>query len=266
MSGHARTYDKTYQFWQEHLLSKYDVDIHLHLWDTIGPRSFGPGRREDAPLPRGDFESGILPSASVNQNNHLWDMWKPTTLTIQMYDQYHTTFVNDITPILDERNRRGIAAGFEHHHPLSVRSMLFKRWKCNKVLARYDVMYDMVIQTRMDIAPARPMEIDVTDTLQFHNCRSVTAEPEIADFAAIGSPSAMNVWCNLYEEQLNLFERVKTEDNFFTFLNPHKMYVRYLTEQQQPYVETDLGLCIVRDNGHLLGWPHDKRRILEKLK
>ena len=265
MSGHARTYDKTYQFWQENLLSNYDVDIHLHLWDTIGPRSFGRGRNEDAPLPRGDFESGILPSSEINRNNEVWNLWNPATMTFNFYDQYHTTFSREIKPILEERDRRNIPAGFEHHHPLSVRSMLFKRMKCNDILHRYGTTYDVVIQTRMDVAPAQPMKLDIPAEIQFHNCRSVTSDPEIADFAAIGTPDMIDVWCDLYNAELELFNVIKNEDNFFNFLNPHKMYVRYLKSRNQPYIEKDLGLCIVRDTGHLLGWPHDKQRILEKL-
>jgi len=272
LSGHVRTYYFTKQFWDENLFGRgLNVDVFMHIWDTIGPRSFGHNRTEHYPEPRLDLDSGILESPAINLD-HVQHVWNPTSIAVENYDDKHQTFVDQITPILEERDRRGIAAGFEHHHPLSVRSMLYKRYKCDSLLQEYkrtnNVKYDLVIHTRPDVVLTQPLLNEVTnnnDTLYFHNCRSVTPDPEINDFGCMGPEQQGNIWCDLYNRIDTLFDRIKNEDNFFLFLNPHKMYVQYLKSQNINYKETDLGLSIVRDTGIVLGWPHAQNIIRQRM-
>ncbi len=267
LSGHVRTYKFTRQFWIHHVLSQYKVDVFMHLWDTVGPRSFGDNRTEHNPLPRTDYDSGIVPSNKVDANE-VSGIWNPVSLVIENYEDLHNTFVQQVQPILDERDRRGIPAGFEHHHPLSVRSMMYKRFKCNELKSEAESVlgkkYDLVIQTRPDVAITdhiQPIMWTDQSNLYFHNCRSVTPDPEINDFGCMGSSTAVDTWCNLYNKVDSLFDVLKQDDNYFKFLNPHKMYVQYLKSENQPYVESDIGLSIVRDTGIVLGWPHAQNII-----
>lgn len=267
LSGHARTYALTHKFWEAHVLSKHNVDVFMHLWDTVGPRSFGESRSERSPLPREDFDSGIVESPEVNLS-HVSKIWNPVAIAVEPYQAMHKKFERLVKPILDERDRRGIPAGFEHHHPLSVRSMLYKRFKCNNLKKVHEDQmgrkYDLVIQTRPDVAITSEI-IDKAwneqNKLYFHNCRSVTPDPEINDFGAFGSSENINKWCDLYLHVDSLFEKIKYQENFFKFLNPHKMYVQYLLEINQPYEELDIGLSIVRDTGIILGWPYAQKII-----
>lgn len=269
LSGHARTYESTYWFWKNNLMSQYQTDVFIHLWDTVGPRSFGQDRTEHNPLPRDDFDSGIVRSAKLDID-HIVNMWNPIAITIEQYDPMHDIFSEMVKPIIEERNRRGIPAGFEHHHPLSVRSMLYKRYRCNEMKTQFErdhhFTYDLVIQSRTDVALAQPIINDVwadRTNLYFHNCRSITPDPEINDFGAMGTSNQIDLWCNLYNKVDGIFNRIKQEDNFFKFLNPHKMYVQYLSQEGQSYKELDLGLSIVRDSGIVLGWPHAQKLIKE---
>ncbi len=269
VSGHARTYAFTHQFWHRHLISKFQTDVFMHLWDTIGPRSFGEGRSEHSPLPREDFDSGILQSSTLDIN-HIAKLWNPTSIVVEKYDTMHNALTQQVTPIIYERDRRGIPAGFEHHHPLSVRSMLYKRFQCNRLKIDYERMYnmkyDLVIQTRTDVAITGDISSEIledSNKLYFHNCRSVTPDPEINDFGAIGASEKIDLWCNLFNQQFRVFERIRGDDNFFKFLNPHKMYVQYLMEENQEYKEMDINLSIVRDSGIILGWDHAKKTIQE---
>lgn len=271
LSGHARTYYFTKQFWDEHVLSNHNVDVFMHVWDTIGPRSFGAGRTETFPEPRSDYDSGIIDSPYIDVE-HIKSVWNPVDLVVEDYNSLHETFCKQIDPILRERDRRGIPAGFEHHHPLSVRSMLYKRHKCNELKTHYEKVnnktYDLVIQTRPDVAITHPILDEVilnNKLLHFHNCRSVTPDPEINDFGCMGSSEQINIWCDLYNKIDSLFDVLKNDDNFFKFLNPHKMYVQYLMSQNTPYKELDIGLSIVRDTGILLGWPHAKNIINQRI-
>lgn len=266
-SGHARTFYFTKQFWQHHLLSKYEVDVFIHLWDTVGPRSFGPNRTEYSPEPRTDYDSGILHSDSIEITDII-NTWNPKSIVSERYEDMHDAFVNGVQPILNERDRRGIPAGFEHHHPLSVRSMLYKRFKCNELKQQVEIesgkKYDLVIQTRPDVAiTSELLSIVENDTsvLYFHNCRSTTPDPEINDYGCVGTSENVDTWCNLYNKVDELFDKLKHDDNFFKFLNPHKMYVQYLASEGQPYKEMDIGLSIVRDTGIVLGWPHAQNII-----
>lgn len=261
MSGHARTYDQTFKFWKKNLLDSHDVDVFMHLWDTIGPRWFGEGRVESSnPAPREDFHSGIIDSPVIDVNDII-KLWNPLSIVVENYEKFHETFKRDALPTIEERNKRGIPAGFEHHHPLSVRSMLYKRAECNLLKAkeesRMKQSYDVVIQCRPDVALTQPIADDVLNnvkTVYFHNSRSVTKDPEICDFGSIGPSAFINFYCDLYDDLDDQMDTVG--ENFFQFLNPHKMYARYFLENHVPYEERDLGLCILRDNGIILGWPH----------
>lgn len=267
LSGHVRTYQQTHQFWNHHLFQSHDVDVFMHLWDTVGPRSFGKGFTERSAHPREDFDSGILDSPKVDISDVI-RIWNPRKIIVEQYEGLHDRFVEEVKPVLAERDRRGIPAGFEHHHPLSVRSMLYKRHMCNQLKVEQEIMtgeeYDLTIQTRSDVAITKPILSQLYQApkeLYFHNCRSNTHDPEINDFGCMGTSSAVDEWCDLYLHIDGLFSLLKQDVNYFKFLNPHKMYVQYLQAIQQPYVETDLGLSIVRDTGIILGWPHDQITI-----
>ena len=267
LSGHARTYAFTHQFWNHHVLSKFDTDIFMHVWDTVGPRSFGKGRSEHSPLPREDYDSGILPSPKLDVN-HVMSVWNPKTIVVENYDSLHQSFTEQVRPVIEERDRRGIPAGFEHHHPLSVRSMLYKRFQCNRLKIDYErlynMKYDLVIQTRSDVAITGDILPEVWEnkkTLYFHNCRSNTPDPEINDFGVMGSSESVDLWCNFFNHSFRVFDKIRSEENFFKFLNPHKMYVQYLAQEYQEYKEMDINLSIVRDSGIILGWDHAKATI-----
>jgi len=269
MSGHARTYDKTYDFWYNNLLSQCYTDVFIHVWDTLGPRWFGSRPEGDRPETRKDYHSGILDSPTVDEES-IKKVWNPRSIVIEKYESIHETFQNDIQPILDERNRRNIPEGFEHHHPLSVRSMLYKRMKCNELKSFEEfaigAQYDVVIQTRLDVLPTRPFDNNIFQNqkaIYFHNSRSATPHPEICDFAAMGTSEQIDLWCNLYYNVNKELDSVG--DNFFEFLNPHRLYVKYLLNNNMPYVESDLGLCILRDTGIVLGWKNDKKIVTQYL-
>lgn len=270
LSGHARTYLHTHRFWNTNLFSRFETDVFMHLWDTIGPRSFGEGMSEHYPSPRNDYDSGIVSSPELNVTEII-SMWKPVSITVEKYDTLHPFFVNMTVPIINERDRRGIPGGFEHHHPLSVRSMLYKRYKCNELKKSYEkinnIKYDIVIQTRPDVVLTQQLDNIFADnsSLHFHNCRSTTPDPEINDYGAVGTSQQVDTWCDLYEYVDELFESIKTEENFFKFLNPHKMYAQYLIKKNQPYKESDIHLSILRDSGIILGWDHDKQVIRDIL-
>jgi hypothetical protein len=271
LSGHARTYYFTKQFWDQNVFAEHNVDVFMHVWDTIGPRSFGKNRTETFPEPRSDYDSGIIDSPYVDID-HIKSVWNPVEIVTEDYNSLHEMFCKEITPILHERDRRGIPAGFEHHHPLSVRSMLYKRYKCNELKNAHEsnnnIKYDLVIQARPDIAITQAILSEVVlnkDLLYFHNCRSVTPDPEINDFGCMGSSENIDVWCDLYNNIDSLFDVLKNDDNFFKFLNPHKMYVQYLMSQSKMYKEIDLGLSIVRDTGRVLGWPHSQNIIKTRM-
>jgi len=267
LSGHARTYDTTYKFWEKNLLSLHNVDIFMNLWDTVGPRYFGVNHTEQSPLPREDFNPGVLRSPQIDVSDII-RIWNPTAIQTDVYEQLHPVFVTQSIPVLVERDYRGIGAGFEHHHPLSVRSMLYKRWMCNQLkCTREEEMgskYDLVIQTRPDVALTNTLPDEIfqdTERLYFHNCRSETPDPEINDFACIGSSHNVDIWCNLYNRIDTLFHILQKQDNFFKFLNPHKMYYQYLLHEGINYKEMDIHTSIIRDTGIVLGWPHSQQLI-----
>lgn len=261
LSGHARTYDLTHKFWKKNLMAYHETDVFMHLWDTIGPRWFGENRVESLnPAPRPDFHSGIIASPIIDINQ-IRDIWEPLNIVVEQYEPLHQVFARDVQPVLQERDKRGIPAGFEHHHPLSVRSMLYKRILCNRLKMDREVLlggrYDLVIQCRPDVALTQPLAEDViggSGPIYFHNSRSVTKEPEICDFGSIGTSEQVDFYCELFN---NLQEELQSVgDDFFQFLNPHKMYVNYFKHHNTAYIEKDLGLCILRENGIILGWPH----------
>ena len=270
LSGHARTYNRTYRFWHENLISHHPTDVFIHMWDTIGPRWFGEDKVESAnPLPRKDHHSGIVESSLVNVD-HVREVWNPISLEVSPYLHCHRHFERQVAPIWDERNRRGIAEGFDHHHPLSVRSMLYKRMLCNRMKKDREYLvnqgYDLVIQCRMDVALTKPLDEEVLTNQQpiyFHNSRSISKFPEICDFGAIGTSKQIDFWTDLY---FNIDEEFDNAgEDFFQFLNPHRMYAQYLLSTEVPYVERDLGMCIVRDTGIILGWPEAASIVREKL-
>lgn len=239
MSGHARTYIKSYEFWRDNLLSRHDVDIFFHLWDTVGPREMGGGL---------DGQSGVEPSPSVNVNE-LIALWQPKQVAIDPYIYFHPRFNVQADRWYKTRWALGLR---EIDRPLANFSMYYKWRECNQMKNQYalqhGINYDMVIRSRPDVALFAPLPDEVfTDQSQTYvPINGSWSATEISDYIVIGTNEQIDHWCKIYEQIDEKYEKALADDDFTKALYPHKLFYYHFVEHDKPFKQIDINCEIIR--------------------
>lgn len=216
MSGHARTYDRTFHGWNDYLLSKYDVDVFLDLWDTLGHRDNVQDGRDNL--------SGVIDTKAVDVNN-ICDIWNPVSIHIEKYDnilhEYFRERAKEWYRLRDEFNLRKI------DRPLANFSMWYK-WKSAFRLLRDD--YDLVIRTRPDVILRNtlPPEVFLDPSYVYIPIAGSWGGDEISDYMTIGTQEQIQKICNLYDDLDKMKKWAVKIGDFTKVLYPHKMLHYYM--------------------------------------
>lgn len=239
MSGHARTYMETYEFWRDNLLLHHDVDVFFHIWDTIGPRQMGGGL---------DGQSGVLSSDPVDVN-HVQQIWNPKQIWVDQYLYFHQRFLVQADRWYKTRAGLGLR---DIDRPLANFSMYYKWYMCNEMKKRYaeqnNIQYDMVIRTRPDIGLLSPLpkRCFTNQKRTYVPIEGSWAPDEISDYMIIGTNEQLDHWCNIYNEIDDKYEKALADGDFTKALYPHKLFYYHFVDHNKPFRALNINCKIFR--------------------
>lgn len=235
MSGHSRSHERTVGGWSAHLLSRYDVDVFFHLWDTDGYRATGENT---------DGHSGVIEGNKIDVSK-IQSLWKPAKIVIEQYSLFHDRFKDRADKWYAARNERGLRV---IDRPLSNFSMLYKWHECNQMMLNSGTKYDAVIRTRPDMGlngPISEEHLQQSDNLLLPRKGSWAAD-EPSDYMTIGTPELMTRWCDMYNQLDTKYENSIAEGDFSKALHIHRLFHYHLIDNNIPFRVIDVDCEIVR--------------------
>lgn len=156
LSGHTRSYKKTYNYWYENVLKKYNPDVFISTWDgsgVIGGCCFALLHIQDAFKPKNDLEFGKIDS-KIDADN-LKEKFKPKGIVIDNPSDEH---INQVRSRF-EGNLDGSGQKID-----SIALMYYKIFDANNLKKAYELennfKYDIVIRSRFDLAMTK-LNLDV---------------------------------------------------------------------------------------------------------
>jgi len=240
MSGHARTYDKTYQHWYDNLLSKFDVDVYFSIWDTIGPRDMASDGR--------DFQSGVIDSCLVDQE-HIRRIWHPKKLDIEFYKNLHDTFLSRANKWYDVRDQHALRT---IDRPLANFSMYYKWNRCFNMMETTmideGIHYDVVIRSRPDISllGQMPIQTFIDPSYVYVPMAGSWGGDEISDYLTIGTVDQMRQYCDLYNQLDDVFNWAVEDGDFTKALYPHRLFHFHILRSGMKYQQINIPCEIIR--------------------
>lgn len=237
MSGHIRTFDKTYQSWYDNLISQYNTDLYLHLWDSVGPKDMSQHNL--------DFKSGVDQSNMFNVENFVKTYGTSVnySLFVESYDVHYQKFSDRAVSWYEQRDKQGLRT---IDRPLANFSMYYKWYKCNELIEYKD--YDLVIRTRPDIAlnSRLPIECFVDSSQMYIPVAGSWGGDEISDYMTIGTQEQITKFCDLYNNLDEMYECAVANGDFTKVLYPHRMFHFWMERQNLNYKACDINCEIVR--------------------
>lgn len=176
ISGYLRTFTKTYESWKKMLFDKYDCDVFIHTWSTLGCPPRDIHRMWDKRIYKTKTQSLL---AEINK------LYNPKDIVIQDNKSW----------ICPKEIAKFKGAG---HDTPSITSMYYKIKACNDLKINYEnknnFKYDFVIRLRADLE---------LNSLSFPEEKGIFLPQEFGfggycDQIAIGSSEIMDTYSNLY--------------------------------------------------------------------
>lgn len=258
LSGHSRTYKRTFPYWKKYLLNSYKADVFIHMWDTVGPKEF-PNHTNF------DFAGTGIKESPRSDINDIVNTWNPVRLVFEPCTEIvKQKILDDVEPLLTAMKKLNFPNG-DLFTPMPTRFMMYKRHACNKIKNDYEKLlgfeYDLVIQSRLDAAPIRPFPELIfrqPEGLYFNHgvMSGYGSFPTINDYTTAGSSRNIDTWCSFYDFFTDILKKEKISDasRLWRILNHHVLYVDFLGEVGCPFIsDTKLGVVIMRDNGSVEG-------------
>ena len=239
LSGHYRTFDHNFTYWNDNVFSKYDCDVFLHTWDVMGNRGNGNDTEVEENLEKLTQTSeelksqyGFVDAVIQEYNEPLPEFLEKSKRVRQLRDN-----------IVDERYEEMLKKRRITH----LYSMWYKAFKCFELTEKTNTKYDLVIKSRPDIAILDTFTLDEVDPTYInwpYYSQGWFQEPH--DYFAIGNYENMKVYNNLYnrmedmEAILEIDKRVYRAGDGYgipgieRFLNPHALLYLYIEEMKIP--------------------------------
>ena len=274
LSGHVRTFERTFPGLKRHLLEPHDPDVFIHTWSVVGHQNTWW-------RPRPSDDTRISPE-------RLQSLYAPTKLLVEdnaaVLQRWHS------------RERRRLAAPIyladSQAEPQYIYSQLYSIHMANQLKADHEAArrftYDVVVRLRFDfdLESAVPEEelASVTrdrDTIRVGHplktrhghpgggggCKLCAVMPhpgphanDVCDIVAFGSSPAMDAYAGLYDCCLDLYGRA-ARDNEATYAlrrgwKPSRATTRrgyvYVTVHDRDYVACFYPERLLRE--HLVGY------------
>lgn len=220
ISGHLRTFEQNYQSVYTHIISKYDCDVFVHTWDTLGLHH----RHLDVP---------ISPIHTNNILDRINKIYNPKKLVVEINRPF------EITPIIKQRS-------FEFRDLSGILSMFYKIEACNTLKIEYekenDFTYDCVIRFRGDLFLESPLPLDTSSNMNYLYLPMFGNFHGLNDQFAFGGSKVMDVYSSLYSN-------IENHLRHGAVMNPEKLLDFHVKANNIPTAKFNVKYVIKRANG-----------------
>lgn len=205
LSGHLRTYEKTYQSIYDQLLNKYDCDIFISTWKNLGNIKFAGGNDTE--------KSEFVDIETIKK------IYNP--ISIVMDDAETESISNKL-----KKEYEGLKLG-NGDKMSQLMIMMYKIWDVNRLKREYEeknnLRYDVVIRGRFDVY-FKPPKIETA----LNKIQATPGHMGVTDFVFAGPSSLMNDLCDIYTI-------MSPRISFSMFENIDKIWSVHLTNNNIPF-------------------------------
>ena len=238
LSGQPRNIPFGYDFFQNTLLSHYDVDVFAHTWfdpNNLSTQSVIPGRQHL--------------SLDPNAINYISELYKPKELLVElpktwteMCEFTDKVFTNAHT-WADQAN---IIPQAKVYSSNITHSMFYSIMMSNLLKEQYavenDIKYDVVIRGRFDCAPHNILNLNDVDFSNDVYYYQELFQPDgmVSDWFGMGSPTVMNYYASLY---FNIYHLVKQSNEIDGYWCNELLLKHHLLNGKIKSQPIDCGVC-----------------------
>lgn len=212
-SGMLRNLLNNFDSHEKHLLSKYDCDIFLDLWDVHG---FGTYEKK--------YDSFDSDRITEDQKIKIIETIKPKFYNFEEFDSMGVIF---------ESKEKMIAPNKGDIPPYlkNVYSMFYKMKKCGESVAKTNINYDVIIKTRCDLVYKEDIELQKPkENTIYVNERDGWGLDAIGDRFLYGNSDTMKILYSVYDNAENLWlNKISIlsapEHVLYTHLKENNLYI-----------------------------------------
>lgn len=251
-SGFVRFWEESYPAWYEYLLSRHEIDVFVHTWDTVQVKT------PISILP--DFDSGVTDSVPFDSDKFS-SMYTPRSLVVESFAEKYPEFVNKSAWIYPAREmfikKNPDCDNLRTNRPTANFAMWYTRQAVARLKSQYEQrrgIYDIVLTTRIDFRIDAPFPFDTVDSVVTtgpwpnHSPEPWTNYDEgINDWWAYGPSRLIDGYSNVYDRFPIIADHLLREYDFERVINPHKIPAFNMKMQNVPYVKS------VASYGYLFG-------------
>lgn len=220
ISGHLRTFEQNFISVREHILNRFNCDVFIHTWDTLG-------------MPYRQLDSRVHNIKTDHMVETINRIYAPKKLIIEPTKRF---LVSNLMhkAMIDYRDIPGIL------------SMFYKIEVCNNIKSEYErennFLYDIVIRFRGDLCMMAPLPINQDTNLNRLFIPQYGNFSGLCDQFAFGSSQVMDIYSSLYS---NLEKHLETGAK----LNPEKILLYHVEANHLLVEKSNVKFVIKRSNG-----------------
>lgn len=236
LTGHYRTFDKTFPIWKNKFIDEYSADVYMHIYSNKGNR-LDLNKNELSP-PAGSKANAVFDDESIDIEK-IKQKYSIKNLIVEDYKgvEAKENFINRTAPIKQEFLRRGMG----DRRIQWFLSQYYKRLEGINWVLNSQIKYDFVLLSRPDfclgVDPPRsygftgsgycnkiPFDKMKKDHLYMTLLNHIDG---FHDFYAIASPDYLLNFGKIYNNFENLFEFFK-KTNFEGMSCGHSLLTNYV--------------------------------------
>jgi len=206
LSGHMRGYKHTFNDFNKHLLSKYDVDTYISTWDIYGWWS---------------ASSNLDKSLDMIDIDEVRNYYNPIALNVETYHNFDERFSNEAkTPLYHNALKN------QEIRIQNTLSMYYKIQDSIKLFKNTNKDYDIVIRTRPDLVMDRDY-VSISQSVKIDGGYGFGGRG-IGDLFYMGMPIQIEALSDVYDSIPNIIK----ETQYFC---PHVILEQHLKNKQIAY-------------------------------
>jgi len=236
LSGHLRTFEKTFKSLRDNLINPLNCDVFIHTWETLGSENSKGGS---------DQSSSITTTKS--KLSLINEVYSPKKINIERFDKdYFINLGNKI--IVPEKERIFVVGHLGYHF-----AMFYSILKSNDLKSEYEIennfKYDYVIRIRPDIF----LESRIDRSIFPVNPKIITV-PIIAQYCyegmndqiGIGSSDNMNIYCSLFNNMTQYCQQRVTT------IRPEALLKYHILKNGISVEKKHINYALMRVNGQII--------------
>lgn len=213
LSGHLRTFEKTYSSLYKNILNVYNPDIFIHTWDKLG---FACNYKTDKDL-----------NSTYDKQNIINKLYNPKNIIIES-----SSFVEELK---EHGNQYAPHLRNEPKHVGHMASMFYKIYACNEIRKQFElqnpVKYDYIIRSRADLVFNNSLTLPPIEENTVWIPKHISGEGWYTDQFSIGNSDSMDLYSSLYFDIPEYFKAKMDfypEKFMFWGLNKKSLTTKYL--------------------------------------